>query len=518
MPEDPGRASDTDSGNAAQMIDTLIQKISCLRSTRAASKLKLKNFGGSPTDSKHWWDDFARFCSLNGYNKEEQRDCLSFYLTGEALTWYRMLSNDKKSTIEILKKEFDARFAMTSYAQHSKERSLYKETQNLEQTGCEFAKLMVEKASGLEISEDKLIDIITGGLHPTIRPHILQKKPKSMSDLLKSPFMESVPHNYTLYTVDAVNAALKTLEDKVLQKMDPNLTDPSTKPLVERCDMGKSEQAQVNTASCHPSRVDRFQRHPIKQSSANPRLGLMRCQRCGFTNCRGSKNCGAYYKQCFKCNSPGHFKSMCPNRRIGSWKEPRHRKQGKLQTNGVQVSAVSNTSVQENYLPISIGGINTQALVDTGATISVMSNSFLEKIPSKLVSKKAPQFKSVTGVGGQVCDVKTQVELTFRVQNFNLTQSFHVLDGHHTVILGMDFLADQKAKLNFETGTITIHNQNFRLSPPSCRTSLVRTLSIIELLPNSVTQKYLLSYPVHQTMSLHSLNQQSCLLINSQMC
>ena len=39
-------------------------------------------------------------------------------------------------------------------------------------------------------------------------------------------------------------------------------------------------------------------------------------------------------------------------------------------------------SLQENYLTIQIGNVCTQALVDTGAAISCMLQSFLQQLPS----------------------------------------------------------------------------------------------------------------------------------------
>ena len=67
-----------------------------------------------------------------------------------------------------------------------------------------------------------------------------------------------------------------------------------------------------------------------------------------------------------------------------------------------------------------------------------------------------PKFGAVTGVGGVTHKVTARVFVTVNVAGHIFDQDFHVLDGHHSVILGTDFLTKQQAVIDFPNSTITL--------------------------------------------------------------
>ena len=137
-------------------------------------------------------------------------------------------------------------------------------------------------------------------------------------------------------------------------------------------------------------------------------------------------------------------------------------------------------------LQIRIANQNCQALVDSGAHMSIISDSMLDKIPKRSVKHMKPTFSALTGVGGITHSVTARVILTVNVGSHAFEQDFHVLDGHHSVILGMDFLTDQQAVIDFQTSTITlVEKLTCKLQKHAVRSSLARTMKSIFVPANS---------------------------------
>ena len=107
---------------------------------------------------------------------------------------------------------------------------------------------------------------------------------------------------------------------------------------------------------------------------------------------------------------------------------------------------MADEQCQENQR---VGGANCQALVDSGAHISVISETFLAKVSKKLVKHICPKFGKVTGMGGKSHTMTDRVVLSVHISGYCFQQDFHVLEGHHALILGMDFLTKQRAIIDF---------------------------------------------------------------------
>ncbi|CAG2203607.1 unnamed protein product [Mytilus edulis] len=110
---------------------------------------------------------------------------------------------------------------------------------------------------------------------------------------------------------------------------------------------------------------------------------------------------------------------------------------------------------------VSVGGTRTCALVDTGANISVMSKQFFLRTPYSTHKLEPPDITSVIAVNGNHVKVLGKVNISVTIGNRNFRASIYVLPQlHHSLILGVDFLKQTKAKLNFETDTFEIFENN----------------------------------------------------------
>ena len=104
----------------------------------------------------------------------------------------------------------------------------------------------------------------------------------------------------------------------------------------------------------------------------------------------------------------------------------------------------------ENTLHVQIGKIASSALVDTGATISCISENLLNKIHPKYVKYQKSDISFIVGVGGKQHDVSHKVEVQMKIKDKIFTQSFYSLQNQIQLILGMDFITGHKALLDFE--------------------------------------------------------------------
>ena len=88
-------------------------------------------------------------------------------------------------------------------------------------------------------------------------------------------------------------------------------------------------------------------------------------------------------------------------------------------------------------------GLHTTALVDSGASVSLMSKQFFDKTvyASTISHLPPPDFESITGVSGTSLPVMGKFEVNFAINKRRYQYTVHVVEGlHHSFILGVDFM------------------------------------------------------------------------------
>ena len=134
-----------------------------------------------------------------------------------------------------------------------------------------------------------------------------------------------------------------------------------------------------------------------------------------------------------------------------------------------------------NMLQIRVGNVSVLALADSGAMISVISHTFLKNV-NRRVTLLPPLFEAVVGVGGTKHEVLYRVVLPIDINGNKVSQEFHVLEGHHSLILGLDFFNTHGVKLNFQAGTCCLGNGAcVPLRKPPRKSVLVKTADVIHL-------------------------------------
>lgn len=114
----------------------------------------------------------------------------------------------------------------------------------------------------------------------------------------------------------------------------------------------------------------------------------------------------------------------------------------------------------KNTVPIQICGRNTSALVDSGASVSVLNRDFLGKTSYANGEFSPPEFISVKGASGRLLPVIGKLKTDIFINGQSYPFMVHVVDGlHHAFILGVDFLCAYDTVLRFsKENTMLIPN------------------------------------------------------------
>ena len=85
----------------------------------------------------------------------------------------------------------------------------------------------------------------------------------------------------------------------------------------------------------------------------------------------------------------------------------------------------------------------------------------------------------VKGVGGEIQQVTEKLQVVFWINSVQVKHAFHVINGHHSLILGLDFLQSQSAVVDFGENQLQIRGETITLTHPAIRSSLGRTINLV---------------------------------------
>lgn len=122
-------------------------------------------------------------------------------------------------------------------------------------------------------------------------------------------------------------------------------------------------------------------------------------------------------------------------------------------------------------------------MIDTGASISVINKELLDKTIYTGSNLSKPKFQMIRGVGGQKLSVHGTVKLPVKIRDKPFLYPLHVVENvHHSLILGQDFLQFFKAKIDLETKTLHLEDNNVGLVTKILDSNgLVRTLDAVTI-------------------------------------
>ena len=192
-----------------------------------------------------------------------------------------------------------------------------------------------------------------------------------------------------------------------------------------------------------PSITNRtYSKQPVisETRGSNKRQMPARCSSCGskqhvYDTCP-TKHQG--YK-CFHCNLFGHKAAICPQKQELNKKTPQTR-----------IATITKQKKEINYKPISMGNETVNALIDTGASLSLINGSTYKKIGSpQLISSNI----TLNGFARSRAETKGYFKTIIRIdgEEFNIT--FYVVSDDlmkEQAILGIDLTEQAEIKINRE--------------------------------------------------------------------
>ena len=113
--------------------------------------------------------------------------------------------------------------------------------------------------------------------------------------------------------------------------------------------------------------------------------------------------------------------------------------------------------MHKNMVQISINGRKTNALCDTGASISCCNKAFLQKVLRSDSRIRPTNIQTVAGVGGEQHSVSGKVDLDINFNGLIVPFAFHVIENlHHSLILGIDFMESFRVKIDVGNKTMSL--------------------------------------------------------------
>ncbi|CAC5388206.1 unnamed protein product [Mytilus coruscus] len=116
------------------------------------------------------------------------------------------------------------------------------------------------------------------------------------------------------------------------------------------------------------------------------------------------------------------------------------------------------SSLERNFMYLNIENSNQKCLIDSGATISCISQHLLKELKPQADIQRSSIFSGV-GVCGEVHPVLGQATLEIRFVEHKILQNFHIFEPLHSkMLLGLDFLITHKVNMDFGKMTISVPN------------------------------------------------------------
>lgn len=134
----------------------------------------------------------------------------------------------------------------------------------------------------------------------------------------------------------------------------------------------------------------------------------------------------------------------------------------KQDIDNASIATIKAALENKNKIQVRVGHYNVRAMVDSGASVSVLNHNLLKKAFNK---NEFPQiYKSdllmVKGVCSTPHRIRGKIDLEIDVNGLQMLHSFHILeDVHYPLILGEDFLRTHKAKIDFSEQVVTFHDE-----------------------------------------------------------
>lgn len=250
----------------------------------------------------------------------------------------------------------------------------------------------------------------------------------------------------------------ESIRDQVIEKcysqrLRRKLLERNNVTLQQLREMAQSLEAAEKRAVTmehkpEPEAINKVSRYKQKQDFKQQDK---KCYSCGkFGHYRTDSKCPARGQKCRKCHMEGHFEVCCKTKPKSKWQKNKKAAIRNIETHDLgsdeeektYVFTIQNRKCAKNDFSVSIGGIQTEVIIDSGATVNVIDRDLWEQLKqqkvkcqsqSKSSSRKLYPYgsnKPLTVAGSFVTDVCTQ--------NCCVSAEFFVVEESGQALLGYD--------------------------------------------------------------------------------
>ena len=111
--------------------------------------------------------------------------------------------------------------------------------------------------------------------------------------------------------------------------------------------------------------------------------------------------------------------------------------------------------LEGNHIQVKINDHKIKALIDTGASISCISKSFLVNSGNRSKLRTDTDILCIKGVCGERHSVEGTAVIKIKIGKFQVDQRFYVFSRlHEDLLLGIDFLTNNGAKIDLQSNTV----------------------------------------------------------------
>ena len=410
--------------------------------------VELKCFYGSNSMNVHdWLEEFDAITEVCGWTPQRRLVYLPLYLKGDAAIWFRLNRNNFDGWQEV-RQALIQEFAPPNDARAAR-MELRLRIQEPEETVQEYASSIRKLCYRInpEMLNHEIGSYFFEGLLPSLQDKLATVQDMNFANLKQQALLAeqvekqrrkknySVPLKETVMMMQSNEN--KELEDKInkLQNQIEVLTSMIQKQIPKQSDWKKEETKSF----------ERFKpEKPVLKSYRTVE---------GLPICRNCLKVGHISTMCWKNNKSTQGKSKDETR-----KEEKNKTNMIEKTNSVEVV---KPKMQPMKTVGKIGGKETEMIVDTGSSVTIISGNLRETLSTndcKPVEKSQPM--TLMTANQEKMQVTEQVQVKLEIANKSFMQDAAVVkDFSYNVLLGNDFLKKSNAVIDFNKSKMILDDE-----------------------------------------------------------
>ena len=145
-----------------------------------------------------------------------------------------------------------------------------------------------------------------------------------------------------------------------------------------------------------------------------------------------------------------------------------------------------------NYINIHMANTYVLALIDSGASVSTIHKDILGRVPKEDRSEpdetRNKTARYVMGITGKLEPISNVCKVRFHIDGNEHTGLFHEISSCFKVLLGMDFLSQNKAKYDFNQGTLYLNDHIYPLRTLTSEAYIARSIQTVSIRADTVQE------------------------------